>query len=131
MLAHFATILTCVLFTVVFVCCNLYLSKRFAPKIQNWVKSQPYECGEEVKGSPFIQFNPRYYVFALAFLIFDVEIVFMYPCALAFREMLQASQGTLIVLEILAFLLILFFGLVYLWANHDLTWVANIEKDEA
>lgn len=130
MLSNYITVLVCVLFTLLFVTINLYLSKRFAPRVKNFLKSIPYECGEEPKGTPFIQLNPRYYVFALAFLIFDVEIIFMYPVASVFRQWVDLNWGLFILVETLMFLFILFFGLIYLWKNGDLQWVRTIEKED-
>ncbi|MCB1197612.1 MAG: NADH-quinone oxidoreductase subunit A [Bdellovibrionota bacterium] len=130
MLSNYITVLVCVLFTLLFVTINLYLSRRLAPKIKNVLKSIPYECGEEPEGTPFIQLNPRYYVFALAFLIFDVEIIFMYPVASVFRQWVDRDLGVFVLTETLTFLVILFFGLIYLWKNGDLQWIQTIEKDE-
>jgi NADH-quinone oxidoreductase subunit A len=78
----------------------------------------PYECGVSPVGTPWIQFNPRFYTIALIFLIFDVEIAVLYPCALLFQE----RQGA-VLLEILVFVAILMVGLAYVWVKGDLEWV--------
>lgn len=80
-------------------------------------KNSPYECGEIVKGTARIQFNVRYYLFALIFVIFDVEVLFFVPWAVVFKEM-----GKLAYLEMFAFVFVLVFGLVYAWVKGALEW---------
>ena len=78
----------------------------------------PYECGEIPEGSAWVQFNIRFYVIALIFLIFDVEIVFLFPWAVVYQEL-----GLLAFIEAFIFILILIIGFVYVWAKGDLEWV--------
>jgi len=77
-----------------------------------------YECGELPEGSAWVKFNIRFYVVALIFLIFDVEIVFLFPWAVVFQEL-----GLLAFIEAFLFVLILVVGFVYVWAKGDLDWV--------
>ena len=77
-----------------------------------------YECGEIPEGSAWVKFNIRFYVVALIFLIFDVEIVFLFPWAVVFQEL-----GLLAFIEAFLFVLILVVGFVYVWAKGDLDWV--------
>ena len=77
-----------------------------------------YECGEIPEGSAWVQFNIRFYVIALIFLIFDVEVVFLFPWAVVFQEL-----GLLAFVEMAIFLLILIVGLAYVWKKGDLDWV--------
>ena len=77
-----------------------------------------YECGEDPVGSAWIQFNIRFYVFALIFVVFDVEAVFLLPWATVFREL-----GPLAYLEGLVFIAILVVALAYVWRKGDLAWV--------
>ena len=79
-----------------------------------------YECGEIPEGSAWVQFNIRFYVIALIFLIFDVEIVFLFPWAVVFKDFLQ--YGPFIFVEMVIFLSILTFGFVYVWKNGVLDW---------
>lgn len=81
------------------------------------VKMSPYECGEVVKGTSRIQFNVRYYLFALIFVIFDVEVLFIVPWAVVFREI-----GIIAYMEMLVFILILTLGLLYAWKKGALEW---------
>ncbi len=77
-----------------------------------------YECGEIPEGSAWVQFNIRFYVIALIFLIFDVEIVFLFPWAVVYQEL-----GLLAFIEAFIFVMILVVGFVYVWAKGDLDWV--------
>lgn len=80
-------------------------------------KLTSYECGEEPVGSSWVKFNIRFYVVALIFLIFDVEIVFLFPWAVVFRQL-----GRYAFIEMLVFLAILIVGYAYVWAKGDLDW---------
>jgi len=81
-------------------------------------KLTTYECGEDPVGSAWIQFNIRFYVFALIFVVFDVEAVFLLPWATVFREL-----GPIAYLEGLVFIGILVLALAYVWRKGDLAWV--------
>ena len=81
-------------------------------------KLNSYECGEVPEGSAWVKFNVRFYVIALVFLIFDVEIVFLFPWAVVFQEL-----GLLAFIEAFLFILILVVGFAYVWVKGDLDWV--------
>lgn len=81
-------------------------------------KLSTYECGEPVKGSSFIQYNVRYYLFALLFVIFDVEVIFLLPWAVAFKDV-----GPFGFFEAAIFISILFAGLAYAWKKGVLVWL--------
>jgi NADH-quinone oxidoreductase subunit A len=85
----------------------------------------PYECGEVPEGSAWIRFNIRFYVFALVFIIFDVEIVFLLPWAVVFKKL-----GAFAFIEGLIFIGILIVGLAYVWKKGDLEWVRPGDLDE-
>lgn len=106
------------------------LSALLRPKNHYPAKQRPYECGEEPEGSPWIQFNVRFYLVALFFIVFDVEVVFMLPWAVAFNEMLE-TIGVLAFWEMAIFVLVLAVGLAYVWRKGDLEWVKGlVERDE-
>ena len=86
-------------------------------------KLTTYECGEDPTGNAWIQFNIRFYVVALIFVIFDVEAVFLLPWATVFREL-----GLLAYVEGLVFIGILMVGLGYVWKKGDLAWVRTEDK---
>ena len=89
-----------------------------------------YECGERPIGGAWFNFNPRFYIIALVFVIFEVEIALTIPVALVFRKWVYNHQGMLAFTEILAFVAILFTGLVWIWASKDLEWVKKLEDHE-
>jgi len=95
----------------------LVLSWLIRPKARSPERRTTYESGIEPIGGAWIQFNIRYYMFALVFVIFDVETVFLYPWAVAFSQL-----GLLAFIEALVFITILVIGLVYAWRKGALEW---------
>ena len=93
-------------------------------------KLTTYECGEPPTGSAWINFNIRFYLIALIFVIFDVEVAFVYPVATAFRHFVENGQGLLVFSELLVFVGILFLGLVYVWVKRDLEWLKRVGEEE-
>ena len=91
------------------------ISPRFNKKGD---KLDIYECGEIPEGSALVQFNIRFYVVALIFIIFDVEVAFLFPWAVVFKDI-----GLLALVEVSIFLGILVVGFVYVWMKGDLDWV--------
>ena len=87
------------------------------PKKPNPIKKTTYECGIETVGDSWIQFKAQYYIFALVFLIFDVETVFLFPWAIKLGQL-----GMFAVIEGIIFILILVAGLVYTWRKGMLEW---------
>ncbi|HJS18958.1 MAG TPA: NADH-quinone oxidoreductase subunit A [Anaerolineales bacterium] len=87
------------------------------PKKPNPIKQTTYECGIETVGESWVQFKAQYYIFALVFLVFDVETVFLFPWAVRLGEL-----GLFAVIEGIIFILILIAGLVYTWRKGMLEW---------
>lgn len=96
----------------------LVIARFIAPRKPNPIKSQTYECGIETVGNTRVQFRVQYYLFALVFLIFDVEMVFLFPWAVAFDQLPLFA-----VLEGVLFILILVAGLWYAWRKGVLEWL--------
>ncbi len=94
------------------------LNWLLGPKKSNLLKRSTYECGIETVGEAWVQFRAQYYIFALVFVIFDVEAVFLFPWAVAYDK-LQLYM----VLEGVLFILILAAGLLYAWRKGALEWV--------
>ena len=92
-------------------------------------KLTTYECGEPPSGSAWINFNIRFYLIALIFVIFDVEVAFVYPVAVAFRDYVLQGKGLLAFTELLVFVGILFVGLVYVWVKQDLEWLKRVPSE--
>ena len=108
MYRDFGTVLVAVALGIVMVAIPLVLQMLIAPSKKTKDKLQTYECGEEAEGSAWLQFNIRFYVIALIFLIFDVEVVFLFPWAVVFKEL-----GLLELIEICFILIFLISGLAY------------------
>ena len=118
MYRDFGTVFFAVILGIVMVAIPLVISWLVAPSNKTKDKLDTYECGEEAEGSAWLQFNIRFYIIALIFLIFDVEVVFLFPWAVVFKEM-----GLLALIGMGIFLLILIAGLAYVWVKSDLDWV--------
>ena len=86
-------------------------------------KLTSYECGEVPEGSAWVKFNVRFYVIALIFIIFDVEVIFLFPWAVVFQSLVDSELGFLAFIEMFIFVLILIIGFAYVWVKGDLDWV--------
>jgi len=117
MLFNFATALVFLIFGGLFVLLNLGIARILQARNPHPVKISTYECGELPEGESWIQFNIRFYVVALVFLIFEVEIIFLFPWALVFKDL-----GLFAFVEMMIFVFILLVGLAYVWAKGDLDW---------
>ena len=117
-LAAYSSVLIFLGVIVGFLVVNLLVWWAIRPSRFSEEKLTTYECGENPTGSAWIQFNIRFYVFALIFIVFDVEAVFLLPWAVVFRRI-----GMLAFVEGLVFLAILVVALVYVWRKGDLEWV--------
>src|SRR5476651_2862988 len=126
-ISEFGKILIFLITGFVLVGFTFFLSKLIAPNNPTPEKLTSYECGEEPEGNSWMQFNPKFYVIALIFLLFDVEMVFIFPWATVFgnREIIAADSrwGWFSLAEMFIFLGILILGLVYVWAKGDLEWI--------
>ncbi|HSB67271.1 MAG TPA: NADH-quinone oxidoreductase subunit A [Anaerolineales bacterium] len=96
----------------------IFLAGLIAPHKSSTLKSQTYECGIETVGSTWVQFRVQYYIFALTFLVFDVELVFLFPWAVAFDQLTLFGLGSGVI-----FILILFIELLAAWRKGVLEWV--------
>jgi NADH-quinone oxidoreductase subunit A len=92
-------------------------------------KRETYECGEAPVGLAWFNFNPRFYIVALIFIVFDVEIAFLYPVARTFRRWVDQGSGWYAFSEIFLFVAILLLGLGYVWAKGDLDWIRAVRGD--
>jgi NADH-quinone oxidoreductase subunit A len=90
---------------------------KIRPQAADPIKEDTFECGVETEGTAWVQFNFRYYYYALLFVIFDVEAVFLYPWAVSFERVAVAGF-----VEVLTFLVILLIGLAYAWRKNALEW---------
>src|SRR3954471_20376037 len=89
-----------------------------APRKRSLAKSDIYECGVLTTGETWVRFRIQYYIYALMFVVFDIETVFLYPWAVSY-----GGLGTFALVEMVVFLVILFIGLAYAWAKGVMRWV--------
>lgn len=126
-LSQYGAVLLFIFGGAIFVLGGLAATRLLAPNRPNPEKNSTYECGEDPVGSARIQLNNRFYVAALIFLIFDVEIIFLFPWATVFAKeamILEANAwGWFALVEVLLFAGILLAGLAYVWVKGDLDWV--------
>ena len=118
MLAEYAFIGLFLVAASIFPMIPLVAARILRPSRPTPIKLDTYECGLEAIGDLRGQFKVQYYLFALAFVIFDVEAIFLFPWAVAFNQL-----GLFALVEMAIFVLILGFGLVYAWKKGALTWV--------
>jgi len=128
MLTDFATVLVFMALGAITVSLMLGISRLLQPRNPTAVKLSTYECGEVPYGSSWVQFNIRFYVVALIFIIFDVEVALLYPWAVVFKGFRAAGSGLLVFGEALVFIVILLVGLAYLWKEGDLDWVRTLQQ---
>jgi NADH-quinone oxidoreductase subunit A len=107
-------------FGLAFVCINYILNALITKRQPEPQKYDVYECGEVPEGVAQIKYNVRYFIFALIFVLFDVEVIFVVPWAVVFREL-----GMFAFVEMLIFLSILILGLVYAWRKGVLHWFSR------
>lgn len=117
MLTEFGKIFVFILLAAAFVLIAIFAARLVRPARPTKEKLMTYECGESPEGSPWIKFNIRFYVVALIFLIFDVEVVLLFPWALAYKDF-----GIAGFLAGFIFLFVLGLGMVYEWRKGDLEW---------
>ncbi len=106
----------------------LVITKLVRPHAPNPIKNSTYECAEQPVGQAWFNFNPRFYIIALIFLIFDVEVSFTYPVAVVFRSWTERGAGALAFAELAVFIGILLIGLAYVWVKGDLEWVRRLRR---
>ena len=126
---HFANVLLFSATAILFVFGSLVAGRFLRPNYPTPEKSMIYECGEKPIGQAWYNFNPRFYLIALVFVIFEVEIAFMFPVASVYKSFIEKGQGLLAFAEIFVFVAILAVGLAYVWAMGDLEWVKGLKQD--
>ena len=120
----------------VFVIVNLLIGAIIRPRRKTDTGLEVYECGEPTIGDAWINFDVRYYTVALVYLVFAVEIAFLFPWALVMQGALAgeagpaAGVGYFALVEGFLFITILFLGLAYVWAKGDLSWTAEYQGEE-
>lgn len=104
----------------------LLFGRLVAPRKPGGMKEEIYECGEPTVGPAWVQFDLRFYVVALLFVIFDVEIALLYPWAVAYQDQITLGTGVLAFVSMLVFLGLIVLGFGYLWRYGYLDWVRSV-----
>lgn len=131
-ISEYGKILLMAIIGVVLVSATIFLARVLSPKNPNPMKLSTYECGEEAIGNAWVQINPRFYVIALVFLLFDVELIFVFPWATVFgNQALIAADprwGWLTMAEMGIFIGVLIVGLWYVWVRGDISWIRPVHR---
>ncbi len=130
---EYGAVLAVVVVAVGFAAAILTVGRFVRPDHPDEAKATIYECGEKPIGSAWMNFNPRFYLIALVFVIFEVDIALTFPVVAVFKEWVAQSptQGFIALSELLLFTLILVVGLIWVWVHGDLEWVKKVaELDE-
>jgi len=130
---EFGAVVAFALVTLGFAFGGLTAGRFLRPNLPEDAKSTIYECGEKPIGSAWFNFNPRFYLVALVFVIFEVDIALTFPVVVVYREWVAQSptMGAIALVELLLFTGILVVGLAWVWVHGDLAWVKKLaELDE-
>lgn len=132
-LSGFGEILIYILAGIVFLLLTLLTSRLVRPSRPNAEKLATYESGEEPISSAWSQFNVRFYIVALIFILFEVELVFLFPWSVVFskKQLIEQTNGTwgwFVLIEMFVFIFVLALGLAYAWANGFLDWMKPSPK---
>ena len=114
---NFTLLITVLLTTITLGAAAYVVAKLIGPRSYNKVKGEPYECGIPTRGTSWLPSHIGFYLFAILFLMFDVETVFLYPWAVVVKEF-----GSAALLSIGFFLVVLVLGLAYAWRKGALEW---------
>lgn len=127
-ISEYGMVLLFLIVAILFVSITLMMGGLLRPSKPNDEKLATYECGEETIGTTWVRFNVRFYIVALLFVLFDVELVFLFPWAIVFgrEELIKGTNGLwgwFSLVEMFVFVGILSLGLAYAWVKGHLNWV--------
>jgi len=109
---------------------SLLLGRLLRPRNPGGLKDEIYECGEPTVGPAWVQFDLRFYVVALVFVVFDVEIALLYPWAVVYQDYIAQGLGSSAFWAMVFFLGLIFIGFLYLWRFGYLDWVRAVSREE-
>ncbi len=115
---------------VLLVVVSVFLAQIIRPFKPSALKEQAYECGEDPVGTAWANFNVRFYVVSLIFIVFDVEGALMFPVASIFKKFVEIGEGGVLLGSLLIFIAVLVFGIIYCWAKGDLDWVRSFQLSQ-
>lgn len=126
MIFNYGNVLVFAAVAILFVTVTMLVSRLLQPHVYDTEKLTTYECGMRPVGTAWVQFSIRFYLVALAFIVFDVEILFLFPWSVVFQ-----AAGLAALVKMGIFIAILLLGLAYAWQRNDLDWVKKVVTPEA
>ena len=109
---------------------TLFIGRFLRPRVLSEKKIDAYECGEKTIGTSWVNFNVRFYLIAIIFIIFDIEAALIFPVATIIKPFANTAAGLAFLVSFLLFIIILIVGLIYCWRKGDFNWVKSyIKKD--
>ncbi len=125
---QFGAVLAFAIMAVLFAAAILLVGRFLRPRFPNDDKLSIYECGERPVGSAWYNFNPRFYLIALAFIIFEVDIALTFPVVVVYAAWVKKGTGWVAFVELILFTVVLLVGLAWAWAHGDLEWVKKLSS---
>ena len=125
---QFGAVLAFAVVAILFALVMLMVGRMFRPRFPNADKLSIYECGERPIGSAWYNFNPRFYLIALVFIIFEVDIALTFPVVVVYASWIKKGTGWVAFVELMLFTVVLLVGLAWAWAHGDLEWVKKLSQ---
>ena len=123
---QFGAVLAFAIVAILFALVTLLIGRVVRPRFPNADKLSIYECGERPIGSAWYNFNPRFYLIALVFIIFEVDIALTFPVVVVYASWVQKGSAWVAFVELVLFTVVLLVGLAWAWAHGDLEWVKKL-----
>ncbi len=125
---QFGAVLAFAVMAILFALAMLLVGRFVRPRFPNDDKLSIYECGERPIGSAWYNFNPRFYLIALVFIVFEVDIALTFPVVVVYTTWIKNGTGWLAFIELMLFTVVLLVGLAWAWAHGDLEWVKKLSQ---
>jgi NADH-quinone oxidoreductase subunit A len=123
---QFGAVLAFAVVAILFALVMLMVGRLLRPRFPNDDKLSIYECGERPIGSAWYNFNPRFYLIALVFIIFEVDIALTFPVVVVYASWIKKGTGWVAFVELMLFTVVLLVGLAWAWAHGDLEWIKKL-----
>jgi NADH-quinone oxidoreductase subunit A len=112
-----------------FVFVSMLINSLIRPKNYTPMKMTIYECGELPIGTAWVNFNIRFYILVLTFIVFEIEVALIYPVGSIYVSLLDTSMGFVALIEIIVFVLILVIALIYVLGKGDVNWIKTVKRE--
>ena len=123
---QFGAVLAFAIMAILFALAMLIVGRFLRPRFPSADKLSIYECGERPIGSAWYNFNPRFYLIALAFIVFEVDIALTFPVVVVYAAWIKKGTGWVAFVELILFTAVLLVGLAWAWAHGDLEWIKKL-----